>query len=367
MVRRRRGVVLAIVACAVVSAVGAGEEGFDERFDERFDEGFDDETGLRMRTSTFSICAIDPERGECGVAVTTRVPQVGRLVPWVRAGVGAVATQAFTQVRYGPEGLDLLEAGTAPGEAIETMLADDARRESRQLGMIDMTGRTAQHTGADNGNFAGGRMGEHYTVQGNLLAGRKVIDAVAEAFESTAGGGRRLADRLIEALEAGQRAGGDKRKGLKQSAAVIVASAQNSGVNDDHIMVNLQVAEHPTPVAELRRQHDTIFQRLGYREFSLVSGRDVVEMKRMLHRLGYFREGVERLPNSREDAAMPVFDEEAAAAVDRFRAAEGLPVPADGLGHAAGIVDDAFVRALRAAYGAAIREEVKGAAREEER
>ena len=252
--------------------------------------------GMSQETNTFSICAIDPERGECGVAVTTRVPMVGRGVPWVRAGVGAVATQAFTQTQYGPDGLDLLEQGKTPAEAIELLLADDSRRESRQLGIIDMQGRTAHHTGEKNSEYAGARAGTYYTVQGNLLAGREVIDAVAESFESTAQTDAQLVDRLISALEAGQAAGGDKRKGLKQSAAVIVATSRSSGVAGDHLVMNLHVAEHPTPVAELRRQYDTILRRLGYREFRFVVGRDVLELKRLLHGVGYFRAELERLP-----------------------------------------------------------------------
>ena len=114
--------------------------------------------------ATFSICAIDPDSGECGVAVTTRVPFVGRAVPWVRAGVGAVATQAWTVVEYGNRGLDLLEEGLEPQEVLERLLADDDGRESRQLGIIDMQGLTAAHTGEENGNWAGSRQGPNYTV-----------------------------------------------------------------------------------------------------------------------------------------------------------------------------------------------------------
>ncbi|MCA1732288.1 MAG: DUF1028 domain-containing protein, partial [Acidobacteria bacterium] len=116
--------------------------------------------------ATFSIAAVDPETGEAAVAVTTRVPFVGRAVPWVRAGVGAVATQAWTVVEYGRRGLDLMEAAVAPEEALERLLSDDAGRDQRQLGLIDMKGRTASHTGSGNGAWAGSRQGKNYTLQG---------------------------------------------------------------------------------------------------------------------------------------------------------------------------------------------------------
>jgi uncharacterized Ntn-hydrolase superfamily protein len=119
--------------------------------------------------ATFSICAIDPVSGESGVAVTTRVPFVGRAVPFARAGVGAVATQAWTVVEYGQRGLDLLEQGLAPEEVMARLLESDEGRERRQLGIIDMKGRTASHTGSETGAWAGSREGRHYTIQGNIL------------------------------------------------------------------------------------------------------------------------------------------------------------------------------------------------------
>src|SRR5262245_34129140 len=185
--------------------------------------------------STFSICAIDPNTGESRVAVTTRVPFGGRAVPWVRAGVGAVATQAWTVVEYGRQGLDLMEKGVPPDQAIERLLADDKGKESRQLALIDMQGRVAAFTGKDTNAWAGSRQGQGYTVQGNILTGREVVDAVADMFESTAGKGIPLAERLILALEAGQKAGGDKRKGRLQSAAIRIADPKDPGRGGDHI------------------------------------------------------------------------------------------------------------------------------------
>ena len=121
--------------------------------------------------STFSLCAIDPATGQSGAAVTTRVPFVGRAVPHVRAGVGAVCTQASTMVEYGPRGLDLMAKGVEPQAVLAQLLADDQQRESRQVGMIDMKGRAAAHTGKQNGNWAGSRQGTNYTVQANIMVG----------------------------------------------------------------------------------------------------------------------------------------------------------------------------------------------------
>src|SRR5688572_30134363 len=154
--------------------------------------------------ATFSIAAIDPATGESAVIVTTRVPFVGRAVPWVRAGVGAVATQSWTVVEYGKRGLDLLESGVAPADAIDRLLSDDKGRELRQIGIIDMKGRTAAFTGKENGQWAGSRQGKNYTVQGNILVGPEVVDAVTAHLDATAGTRMPLAERLILALEAGQ-------------------------------------------------------------------------------------------------------------------------------------------------------------------
>src|SRR5438046_3463901 len=129
--------------------------------------------------STFSLCAIDPATGQSGASVTTRVPFVGRAVPHVRAGVGAVCTQASTVVEYGPRGLDLLARGVEPQAVLAQLLADDQARESRQVGVIDMKGRAAAHTGKQNGNWAGSRQGRNYTVQANIMVGPEVIEAVA--------------------------------------------------------------------------------------------------------------------------------------------------------------------------------------------
>ena len=296
--------------------------------------------------STFSLCAIDPATKQSGAAVTTRVPFVGRAVPHVRAGVGAVCTQASTMVEFGPRGLDLMEKGTAPKDALQQMLSADEGRETRQVGLIDMKGQTAAHTGQRNNAWAGSKQGLNYTVQANIMVGPEVIEAVAASFESTEGSGMPLAERMILALEAGQAKGGDKRWGLLQSAAIKVADPNVPGRGGDHIAVAIEVGEHATPVAEMKRIYLTTARRLGYREFSRVEGADVLELKRMLHTLGYFRPTLTAFPEGNAARELNVFDEEAIAAVDKFRNDNGMAYQ----GNPPGLVDPRFIEALRAAY-----------------
>jgi len=296
--------------------------------------------------STFSLCAIDPATGQSGAAVTTRVPFVGRAVPHVRAGVGAVCTQASTMVEFGARGLDLIEKGVEPKDIIQQLLAPDEGRETRQVGVIDMKGRTAAHTGARNSAWAGSKQGLNYTVQANIMVGPEVIEAVAASFEGTAGTGMPLAERMILALEAGYAKGGDKRWGLLQSAAIKIADPNNPGRGGDHIALAIEVGEHATPVAEMKRIYLTTARRLGYREFSRVEGADVIELKRMLHTLGFWRPTLAAFPEPAPAREYGVFDDETIAAVDKFRTDNGLAYQ----GNAPGLVDARFIDALRAAY-----------------
>ena len=229
------------------------------------------------------------------------------------------------------------------------MLKDDPLKERRQLGIIDASGRTATFTGAGCLAHAGDRVGANYTVQGNLLVGPETLDAVAERFEATEGSGRSLADRLIDALAAGQTAGGDRRKGNPQSAALLVADPRRTHPDGSHLTVNLQVAEHPEPIDELRRQYDTITRNLGYRTFALIQGPDVVQLKRALHELGDYRPNEQEADFNRglRSSEGGVYDRETAQAVDRFRARFGLPHPGLGLGYAPGVVDREMIRALQ--------------------
>jgi uncharacterized Ntn-hydrolase superfamily protein len=299
---------------------------------------------------TFSIAAIDPLTGEVGVAVTTRVPCVGNGVPWVRAGVGAVATQANTRTEYGQILLDALAKGEDPAKALARALATDSLAASRQIGVIAVNGKSAQHTGANDSPWAGGRAGANYVTQGNLLVGPEVIERVAASFEASEGTPRHLADRLIDAIAAGYAKGGDARKGRTQSAAVIVADSRpGRSRRADGITVNINVCEHPEPVAELRRIYNTISQTLGYRQLEQFTGNDVWQLKVMLNALGLFRPNEQELRRDVPDAL--VYTAEAVAAVDAFRAGEHVSVPA--LGSPAGLVDEDTVARLWAALARA--------------
>lgn len=248
--------------------------------------------------STFSLCAVDPATGQSGATVTTRVPFVGRAVPHVRAGIGAVCTQASTVVEYGPRGLDLLAKGVEPQAILQQLLADDRSRESRQVGIINMKGVGAAHTGKNNGNWAGSRQGPNYTVQANIMVGPEVVDAVAATFEATAGSSMPLAERMILAMEAGQSKGGDRRWGNLQSAAIKIADPKDPGRGGDYIALAIEVGEHPEPVGEMKRIYYTTGRRLGYRSFSNIEGADVIELKRMLHALGYWRPTLAGFPDA---------------------------------------------------------------------
>jgi uncharacterized Ntn-hydrolase superfamily protein len=328
--------------------------------------------------STFSLCAIDPVTGQSGAAVTTRVPFVGRAVPHVRAGVGAVCTQASTMVEFGPRGLDLLAKGVEPKDALAQLLAGDEQRESRQVGIIDMKGRTAAHTGKQNNAWAGSRQGKTYTTQANIMVGPEVLEAVAATFEASEGTGMPLAERMILALEAGHAKGGDKRWGLLQSAAIKIADPNDPGRGGDFITLAIEVGENPEPVAELKRIYYTTGRRLGYRSFSRIDGADVVELKRMLHGTGYWRPTLAAFPEAPASINTPKmqdlrktnqaeydrvaaesrkasadftrnyaqFDEETIVAVDKFRAGKNLNFQGD----PAGLVDVRLIDALRAAY-----------------
>jgi uncharacterized Ntn-hydrolase superfamily protein len=206
---------------------------------------------LSTHRGTFSIVAADPQAGEVGCAVQSRYFSVGSVVPWARAGVGAVATQAAGVAVYGALALEQLERGEAPADALAHVLGDDAGRETRQLGAVTADGRAAAFTGAECLDWAGHRTGQGYAAQGNILAGEEVVAGMARAFEDTAG--TPLVERLLAALEAGQAAGGDRRG--QQSAAVVVERAGAGASSREGIdrICDLRVEDHAAPIVELRR------------------------------------------------------------------------------------------------------------------
>ncbi|MFZ8845464.1 DUF1028 domain-containing protein [Thermoflexus sp.] len=197
--------------------------------------------------ATFSIVAFDPARQEWGVAVASKFLAAGAVVPWARAGAGAVATQSYANTRFGPEGLDRMAEGLSAEETLAHLLAADPEREKRQVGLVDRAGRAAAFTGAECLPWAGHRIGEGFCCQGNLLVDARTLEAMAETFVKATG---ELADRLVAALLAGDRAGGDRRG--RQSAAILVVREGGGygGFNDRYM--DLRVDDDPDPVAKLK-------------------------------------------------------------------------------------------------------------------
>jgi uncharacterized Ntn-hydrolase superfamily protein len=222
-----------------------------------------------LRRVTFSIVAADPPAGEIGVAVQSRFLAVGAVVPWARAGVGAVATQALAEVSFGPRGLDLLAEGLAPQEVLDRLLAGDVGRDERQVGVVGATGVAASYTGPACFEHAGSVTGDGFACQGNILGSADVVPEMARAFQASTG--RRLAERLVEALRAGQGAGGDRRG--QQSAALLVVKPGGSygGTTDRYI--DLRVDDHERPIDELAR-----LLELHRFYFEHPDGTDIVEV-----------------------------------------------------------------------------------------
>ena len=209
---------------------------------------FPQKTSSMRPISTYSIVALDETTGELGVAVQSHWFSVGFLVPWAKAGVGAVATQSFVKVDYGPDGLQLMESGMKAADALKTLTSKDEGEAVRQVGMIDIKGNVAAHTGSRCIKYAGHIVGENYSVQANMMANGTVPKAMAVAFEKTKGD---LADRMMAALEAAEAEGGDIRG--KQSAAMVIVSGEPSGVEWKDTKLSLRIEDHPTPLIELKR------------------------------------------------------------------------------------------------------------------
>ena len=207
-----------------------------------------DSTAHDLLVTTFSIVGRDPENGDLGVAVQSKFFAVGAVVPWAKAGVGAVATQSWTNTTYGSKGLELLENGLTAQQALNQLIVDDDGRSQRQVGIIDASGNIANYTGDECMEWAGARRGKNYTAQGNLLTGEAVVEAMGIAFEETKG---ELAEKLMAALSAGQEKGGDRRG--QQAAALLVVreNGGEGGFNDRYI--DLRVDDHKQPIKELHR------------------------------------------------------------------------------------------------------------------
>ncbi|MGB2952230.1 MAG: DUF1028 domain-containing protein [Gaiellaceae bacterium] len=235
---------------------------------------------------TYSIAACDLEAEQWGVGVQSKFPAVGSVVPWAEPQVGAVATQAYANPRYGPQGLDLLRQGLTAAEVVERLTSEDDGRAHRQLGIVDREGRAATYTGNDCHDWAGGRTGLCFAAQGNILVSGETVAALAETFEQA--GQKPLAERLLDCLDAAQAAGGDKRG--QQSASLLVVERDGGYAKLSDVVVDLRVDDHERPLEELRRLygiHDAIFGETPREQWLAVDEELAAELRERLARLGY--------------------------------------------------------------------------------
>ena len=288
----------------------------------------------RLQPSTFSIVAFDPASQCWGVAVESKFLAVGPVVAWARAGAGAVATQAFANTGYGPQGLKLLAAGLSAKAVVEKLTQQDDGQDHRQLGVVDANGHSASFTGKACYDWAGHRTGTGYACQGNMLAGATVVDDMAKAFEANSG--RPLAQRLIGALQAGQATGGDKRG--QQSAALLVVKDKGGYGGYTDQLVDLRVDDHPQPIAELNRLY--ALQQLYFgqtTETVPLQGQLLQNVQTMLKQLGYY-----------QAQPRPQLDEATRNALDAFCGTENLEMRQ---GKDPGLLDVEILRFLQKLAG----------------
>jgi uncharacterized Ntn-hydrolase superfamily protein len=235
--------------------------------------------------STYSIAACDLDAGQWGVATQSKFLAVGSVVPWAVPQVGAIATQAYANPRYGPDGLSLLREGLSAEDVVERLTSADEGRDHRQLGVVDGEGRGASFTGAECMEWAGGRTGPCYAAQGNILVSAETVDAIAETFESSSGP---LPQRLLACLDAAQAAGGDRRG--QQSAALLVVEQDGGYGKLSDTVVELRVEDHERPLEELRRLyrlHEALFGETPRDEWLAVDDTLAKELRDRLAKLGY--------------------------------------------------------------------------------
>jgi uncharacterized Ntn-hydrolase superfamily protein len=236
--------------------------------------------------ATYSIVACDLEAGQWGVATQSKFLAVGSVVPWAAPGAGAIATQAYANPRYGPDGLKLLAEGLSAQDVVENLTSADEDRDHRQLGVVDANGGSATYTGSECMDWAGGLAGPGFAAQGNILVGEETVAALATTFTAT--DGQPLAERLLECLAVAQAAGGDRRG--QQSAALFVVERDGGYAGLSDTLVDLRVDDHEQPVAELARLyglHDLLFGKTPRENWVEVDDELRAELQERLARLGY--------------------------------------------------------------------------------
>jgi uncharacterized Ntn-hydrolase superfamily protein len=239
-----------------------------------------------IRPSTFSIVAYAKDEDACGVAVASKFPAVGALVPWASAGVGAIATQSYANVAFGPDGLDLMSAGHSAQETIELLIKDDSEANLRQMGVVDTKGGAATFSGEGCYDWAGGLTGDGFAIQGNILVGSQVVEAMAEAYQKTEAD---LPGRLMAALMAGDRAGGDRRG--RQSAAILVVKPQGGYGGYTDRWVDYRVDDHTDPVlklSELLELHRLYFGASEESDRLPLQGETAVALQKIMAAHGYY-------------------------------------------------------------------------------
>ena len=233
---------------------------------------------------TYSIVALDPATGDLGVATQSKFLAVGAVVPWARADVGAIATQSYANVTYGPNGLALLAEGASAGDVLARLVSEDPLREQRQAGIVDRHGGAATHTGRECFAWAGGRTGRGYAAQGNILAGSGVVDGIAETFEA---GGKPFPELLVACLAAAESAGGDRRG--RESAALLIVRASGGYGGGNDIWIDLRVDQHDDPVPELERvleMHRLYLDRPAVKDLLPIDEALGSEIRELLLRIG---------------------------------------------------------------------------------
>ena len=285
--------------------------------------------------ATFSIVAADVARGELGIAVASKFLACGAVVPWASAGAGAVATQSYSNTSYGPDGIRMMREGLSAEQTLARLLADDADRALRQVGIVDARGGSAAHTGSSCHGWAGHQIGPGFAAQGNILVGEDTVKAMTSSFQSSTG---LLSDRLVGALASAEAAGGDRRGRQASAVTVVRANAGYGGKND--VLVDLRVDDHPDPVAELRRLLDLQHLYFGSSPESeklALEGALLTELGDMMRRLNYL-----------QGAKTNGWDEATAEALDAFTSTENLEERID---LAARTIDAPALAYLRKTFG----------------